>query len=162
MMSIRATTLTLAGVVSLLTIGACKKNDEAKPADSPAAAVAVPADTTPKALEVGEIYTGRHVGPDQKVTEASEAFAPKDTMYAAVETKNAGSGKLTARWSAEDGKVVSEESKSISPTGDATTAFFLVAPAKTGKYTVHILWNDAEMKSKEVSVARASKAGAKK
>jgi hypothetical protein len=156
MMSIRATTLTVAGVVSLLTIGACKKNDEAKPADSPAAALPVPADTAPKALEVGEIYTGKHVGPDSKVTEATEAFAPKDTMYAAVDTKNAGSAKLTARWTAEDGKVVTEETKSITPTGDATTSFFLVAPAKVGKYTVHVLLNDAEMKSKEVTVAKAS------
>jgi len=155
MISIRATALTLAGA-SLLTIAACKKNEEAKPADSPAAALPVPADTTPKALEVGDIDMGRHVGPDQKITDKTDDFAPKDTMYVAVDTKNAGTGKLTARWNAEDGKVVHEESKSISPTADATTSFFIVAPAKAGKYTVHVMLNDTEAKTKDVTVTKAS------
>ena len=155
MISIRATALTLAGV-SLLTIAACKKNDEAKPADSPAAALPVPADTTPKALEVGDIDMGRHVGPDQKITDKTDDFAPKDTMYVAVDTKNAGTGKLTARWNAEDGKVLHEESKSISPTADATTSFFIVAPAKAGKYTVHVMLNDTEAKTKDVTVTKAT------
>src|SRR4051794_25317623 len=104
MLSLRATTITMASVVSLLALGACSKNDDAKPADSPAAATPVTTDA-PKALEVGDIDMGRHIGPDQKITDKTDDFAPGDTIYAAVDTKNAGSGKLTARWNSEDGKV---------------------------------------------------------
>jgi hypothetical protein len=153
MLSIRATALALAGV-SVLTLGACKKSDEAKMADSPAAATTVPADTTPKALEVGDVDMGRHIGPDQKITDKTDDFVPKDTIYAAVDTKNAGTGKLTARWTAQDGKIVSEETQNITPTADATTAFHIIAPAKVGKYTVHILLNDTEAKSKDIEVKK--------
>ena len=153
MLSIRATTFTLAGVVSLLALGACKKADDARPVDSPAAATPVTTDA-PKALEVGDIDMGRHIGPDQKITDKTDDFAPGDTIYAAVDTKNAGSGKLTARWNAEDGKVVKTDSMSVSPTADATTAFWMMAPAKVGKYTVHIMLNDVEAKTKEVTVKK--------
>ena len=155
MLSIRATALTLAGV-SVLTLGACKKSEEAKMADSPASAVPVPVDTTPKALEVGDVDMGRHIGPDQKITDKTDDFVAKDTIYAAVDTKNAGTAKLTARWNSEDGKVVHEETKNITPTGDATTAFHIIAPAKVGKYTVHIMLNGTEAKSKDVEVKKKS------
>ncbi|MGH9883945.1 MAG: hypothetical protein ACREBE_00335, partial [bacterium] len=110
MFSIRATTLGVAGFVSVLALGACSKSDEAKMADSPAAAVPVTPEA-PKMLEVGDIDMGKHIGPDHKITEKTDDFMSKDTIYAAVDTKNAGSGKLTARWTAEDGKVVNEESQ---------------------------------------------------
>jgi hypothetical protein len=153
MLSIRATTITVAGVVSMLALGACSKSDEAKPADSPAAATPMSTDA-PKPLEVGDIDMGRHIGPDQKITDKTDDFAPGDTIYAAVDTKNAGSGKLTARWNAEDGTVVKTDSMSVSPTADATTAFSMVAPATLGKYTVHILLNDVEAKTKDITVKK--------
>ena len=153
-MSVRVTTCVLAAVAAVM-LGACRKSDEARPADSPAAALPLPVDTTPKALEVGDIDMGRHIGADKKISDKTDEFVPKDTIYAAVDTKNAGSGKLTARWNFEDGKVVHEESQTITPTGDATTAFFMVAPAKVGKYTVHVMLNDVEVKSKEVTVKKA-------
>ena len=153
MLSIRATTFTVAGIVSLLALGACKKADEAKPADSPAAATPVTTEA-PKALEVGDIDMGRHIGPDQKITDKTDDFAPGDTIYAAVDTKNAGSGKLSARWNAEDGKVVKTDSMMVSPTADATTAFWMVAPATLGKYTVHVMLNDAEVKTKDITVKK--------
>jgi hypothetical protein len=152
MLSIRATTVTVAGVVSLLALGACKKAD-APAADSPAAAVPVTTEA-PKPLEVGDIDMGRHIGPDQKITDKTDDFAPGDTIYAAVDTKNAGSGKLTARWNAEDGKVVKTDSMMVSPTADATTAFWLVAPVKVGKYSVHVMLNDVEAKTKDITVKK--------
>ena len=152
MFSIRATTLSVAGVASLLALGACNKQDDARLADSPAAAV--PVTDAPKPLEVGDIDMGRHIGADRKITDKTDDFAPKDTIFASVDTKNAGTGKLTARWTGEDGKVVNEESQTIAPTGDATTAFFIVAPAALGKYTLHVLLNDNEVKTKDVTVKR--------
>jgi hypothetical protein len=153
-MSLRASALTLAGVVSMMTLAACSPKEGANTADSPAAALPMPVDTTPKMLEVGDVDMGRHIGPDSKIADKTDDFLPKDTIYASVDTKNAGTAKLTARWNAEDGKVVHEESKTITPAGDATTAFYMIAPAKLGKYTVHIMLNDAEVKTKEVTVKK--------
>lgn len=153
MLSIRATTITVAGVVSMLALGACSKAEDARPADSPAAATPVTSEA-PKPLEIGDIDMGRHIGPDQKITDKTDDFAPGDTIYAAVDTKNAGSGKLTARWTSEAGTTVKTDSMTVSPTADATTAFWMVAPATTGKYTVHILLNDIEAKTKEITVKR--------
>ncbi|HEY9227541.1 MAG TPA: hypothetical protein VIP11_12880, partial [Gemmatimonadaceae bacterium] len=65
-----------------------------------------------------------------------------------------GSGKLTARWVASDGKTLEEKSTTITPMGDTTTSFFVVAPTKVGKYTVHILLNDNEVKSKDIEVKK--------
>src|SRR5262245_13430595 len=88
MFSIRATTLTAAVVLSVASLGACSKQERAAIADSAASALPIPADTTPKALEVGDIDMGRHIGPDQKVTDKTDDFMPKDTIFAAVATKN--------------------------------------------------------------------------
>lgn len=153
MASIRAATLGVAGVLSMLALGACSKTDETRMADSPAAAVPMTPENT-SMLEVGDIDMGRHIGLDQKITDKTDDFAPNDTIFAAVDTKNAGSGKLTARWTSEDGRVVNEETKMISPSGDATTAFYIVAPATAGKYTLHVLLNDSEVKTKDVTVKK--------
>ena len=156
MMSVRIhSSLSLVGLAAMLSVGACSKSDEAKPADSPAAATPETTEA-PKMLEVGDIDMGRHVGPDRKITDKTDDFAPKDTIFASVDTKNAGTGKLTARWNFEDGKVVHVDSMTITPTGDATTEFHIVKPGgwPVGKYTVHILLNDTEVKTKEVTVKK--------
>ena len=155
MTSARISSLTVVGLAAMLAASACKKADQATPADSAAAATPVPAEA-PKMLEVGDLDMGRHIGPDKKITDKTDDFAPKDTIYAAVDTKNAGTGKLTARWNFEDGKVVHVDSTTISPTGDQTTEFHIVKPSgwKVGKYTVHILLNDQEVKTKEVTVKK--------
>jgi hypothetical protein len=149
--------LTLVGLAAMLSVSACSKNDAAKSADSAAVAAATPITTeAPKVLEVGDIDMGRHIGPDMRITDKTDDFAPKDTIFASVDTKNAGTGKLTARWNFEDGKVVHVDSLTISPTADATTEFHIVKPAgwPVGKYTVHILLNDAEVKTKEFTVKK--------
>ena len=155
MNSIRISSLTAVSLAALLSVSACKKADQGTPADSAAAATPVTTEA-PKMLEVGDIDMGRHIGPDKKITDKTDDFAPKDTIYAAVDTKNAGTGKLTARWNFEDGKVVHVDSTTISPTADATTEFHIVKPTgwPVGKYTVHILLNDTEVKTKEVTVKK--------
>ena len=156
MMTVRIqSSLTLVGLATMLSVSACRKNDEARPADSAAAATPITTEA-PKALEVGDIDMGRHIGPDMKITDKTDDFAPKDTIYASVDTKNAGTGKLTARWNFQDGKVVHVDSITISPTADATSEFHIVKASgwPVGKYTVHILLNNAEVKTKEITVKK--------
>jgi len=155
MMSVRIpTSFAVVGLAGLIALGACSKKDEVK-IDSPAAATPVTPEP-PKALEVGDIDMGRHVGPDKKITDKTDDFAPKDTIYASIDTKNAGSGKLSVRWNFEDGKVVHADSQMVSPTGDATTEFHIVKAAgfPVGKYTLHVMLNDAEVKTKDITVKK--------
>lgn len=156
MNSLRISTSLAAISFAALLAGACSKGDQATPADSAAAAMPIPADTAPKALEVGDIDMGRHVGPDQKITDKTDDFAPMDTIFASVDTKNAGTGTLTARWTFEDGTVVQEQNQTISPTGDASTEFHIVKAGgwPAGKYTLHLLLNNAEIKTKDVTVKK--------
>lgn len=154
-MSVRIpSSFAVVGLAGLIALGACSKKDEVK-VDSPAAATPIAVET-PKALEVGDIDMGRHVGPDKKITDKTDDFAPKDTIYASVDTKNAGTGKLTVRWNFEDGKVVHTDSQTVSPTGDATTEFHIVKPGgfPVGKYTLHVMLNDAEVKTKDITVKK--------
>jgi hypothetical protein len=153
---IRASSM-IAGFAALVAVSACSKKDEPKAADSPAAATPVnPTPEAPKALEVGDIDMGRHVGPDKKITDKTDDFGPKDTIFASIDTKNAGTGKLTARWNFEDGKVVHVDSQTITPTGDATTEFHIVKPGgwPAGKYTLHVMLNDVEVKTKDITVKK--------
>jgi hypothetical protein len=146
-----------AGFAALLVVTACSKKDNAATIDSPAAATPVtPVDTTPKMIEVGDIDMGRHISADKKISDKTDDFGPKDTIYASINTKNAGTAKLTARWTFEDGKVVHEESQTITPTGDATTEFHIAKPSgwPAGKYTLHLLMNDAEVKTKDITVKK--------
>jgi len=156
MMSVRvSSSLAVVSLAGLMTLSACSKKDEYKADTTPAAATPVTTEA-PKALEVGDIDMGRHVGADKKISDKTDDFAPTDTIYASIDTKNAGTGKLTARWNFEDGKVVHTDSQTFSPTGDATTEFHIVKPGgwPVGKYTLHVLLNDAEVKTKDITVKK--------
>jgi len=156
MMSVRvSSSLAVVSFVGLMALSACSKKEEAPPADSPAAATPMTPEA-PKALEVGDIDMGRHVGADKKITDKTDDFAPTDTIYASIDTKNAGTGKLAVRWNFEDGKVVHADSQTVSPTGDATTEFHIVKPGgwPAGKYTLHVMLNDAEVKTKDITVKK--------
>ena len=98
---------------------------------------------------------GRHIGPDKKISDKTDDFAPRDTIYASVHTTGAATNRsITARWTFQDGQTVDERSETISPTTDAYTEFHIVKPSgwPKGKYTLHLLMDGAEAKSKDVTV----------
>jgi hypothetical protein len=161
--------LAVAGLLSiaLLAAAGCHKSDQsdaAAPAGSsqagstaaPSAAPAGPA--TP--LKVVALGIGKAVGPDNKVTAEVDTFAPGDTFYAAVGTTGSSSGKLTVRWASVSHsgaeKPIGEESKTIAPTGDASTEFH-VAKAEgwpASDYKVEVLLDGKSVAVKAFRVAK--------
>jgi len=111
----------------------------------------------PGDLKVGEITTGRILGPDGAITEESRTnlFWTTDTFYVAVATEGSAQNvPITARWTGPDGKVAAEASKTVSPTGPTTTSFE-AAPKDgrwaAGDYKVEILVNGASQGSKDIN-----------
>jgi len=162
--------LSLSLLATAVMLAACHKSETPPEAGTPAAA---PAGSTPAAspgaapaaptapLKVVALTFGKSVGADQKVTAEADTFAPSDTIYAVVGTTGGSPGaKLTARWSwvSRSGaeKPVGDETKTIAPTGDASTAFHL---AKTegltpGDYKVEILLDGTSVATKAIRVAK--------
>jgi len=140
---------------ALVGVG-CSKKDET-PVDTTAAAAAtpVPAPAATSALSVIDIDMGRHIDAEKKISDKTDDFAPKDTIFASVHTSGAASNKtLVGRWTFENGTVVDEKSEAISPTGDAYTEFHIVKPGgwPKGKYTIHVLLDGQEVRTKDVTV----------
>lgn len=147
-------TLALCCAIALLV--ACKKSEEpAKPA-APAPQAAAPAPQAPAPFQVARIDLGNAIGTDKKVAAPSTSFKPGDTIYASIVTVGAApSVTLKARWTYQDGQLVSESSQSIAPTGPAATEFHIAKPDgwPAGKYTLEVAANGTPVGTREFTVA---------
>ncbi|RCS29359.1 hypothetical protein DEO45_12750 [Rhodanobacter denitrificans] len=162
-----------ASLAAMLALSACGKKDESTaPAPSgtpPPAATAptppvapTPASTAPMAMNnsapaavtVGSVELGSTVDANHKILASGTSFAPKDTIYASVDTSGSGNATLSAKWTTQDGQVVHEDSKSLNATGPQTTAFMISKPDgfPTGDYKVQISLNGNQVASKDFSV----------
>lgn len=153
MIAMRYHLMTSAALIAALGFSAACAKKEAPAVDTshPAAAPA----PAPAAFAVADIDVGRHIGADKTISDKTDEFAPHDTIYASVHTTGAATNRsITGRWTFQDGQKVDERSESISPTGDAYTEFHIVKPSgwPKGKYTLHVLVDSAEVKSKDVTV----------
>ena len=154
----------IAAIAGALVLSACGKN-EPHPAPSAPAPAPAPAPTpppppvapapAPAPVAVGSVDLGSAVGPDQKITTATTAFTPKDTIYAAVSTTGtATNAVLSAKWTFQDGQTVNESNQTIAPNGPAVTSFHISKPDgwPVGNYKVEISLNGQSVASKEFSV----------
>jgi len=151
---IRFGTLVTATFAAAVFAAGCSKKDAA-PADTSTPAAAAPAPATSTALSVVDVDMGRHIDADKKISDKTDDFAPSDTIYASVHTSGAAANQtIVGRWTFQDGQTVDEHSQSISPTGDAYTEFHIAKPSgwRKGKYTLHVLINGAEARTKDVTV----------
>lgn len=162
-MMLKRTSIAIAiSLASALALSACNKNapEQAAPsapaANTPAAPVSAPAEqaAAPAPVTVVSVDLGSAVGADQKVTSATTAFTPKDTIYASVATDGTGNATLDAKWTYQDGQTVKDDSKSIAATGPATTAFSISKPDgwPAGNYKVEVSLNGTPAASKDFSV----------
>lgn len=97
--------------------------------------------TTTEAVRVDEIRLGNSIGADNRVANESGTFRPNETIYASIRTAGtAPSATLAARWTFEDGQVVSEDTRTIAPTGTSTTEFHIANPSgwPKGNYTLTV------------------------
>lgn len=139
----------LALCLASVVFAGCRKSEE-KPATAPAAQA--PA-TSP--FRVTSIDVGNAIGADKKVTAPATAFKPADTIYASITSEGtAPRVMLTARWTYEDGQLVSESQQQIAPNGVAITEFHIAKPDgwPAGKYKVEIGANGQAAGSREFTV----------
>jgi hypothetical protein len=147
-------------LAATLALGGCGKKEESAippastPATPPPAAQTTPAPAAPVAVSVSSVDLGSAVDGDQKVTTPTSSFGTKDTIYASVTTTGAGTAKLDAKWTYQDGQTVNEESTTINPTGPANTAFHIAKPSgwPTGSYKVEISQDGKSVSTKDFSV----------
>ncbi len=158
-----------AALAAALALSACGKKDESAspiPGTPPPAASAptmapAPASTAgmmpagdAAAVTLSSVELGSTVDAGNKILASGTSFAPKDTIYASVDTSGSGAATLAAKWSTQDGKVVHEDSKTLSATGPQTTAFMISKPTgfPAGNYKVDISLNGNQVASKDFTV----------
>jgi hypothetical protein len=145
--------LTVRGLLTVVALGsltACKKDDTTLVDTTSPTTVGAPA-----AFSVIDVDMGRHIGPDKKISDKTDDFAPTDTIYGSVHTSGtATNSPVVARWTFENGTVVDERTENVTTNGDAYTAFHIVKPGgwPKGKYTLHILIDGKEVRTKDVTV----------
>jgi hypothetical protein len=118
-----------------------------------------PPPATQGALKVAAISLGRAIAADKTVSDQTDSFRPADTFYLSVKTEGAAaSARLSARWTYEDGQVVSESTQSIAPSGPAVTEFHVSKPDgwPEGSYKVEVALNGAPAGSKEFRVKQGA------
>ncbi len=131
--------LVSAFVASTFALAACKKEAPAPPPEPTAAPVPTAAPTPAPAVTITDVSLGTSVGADKKVQAPTDTFKPKDTIFAAVSTDgSAASSVIAVKWTFGEGQVVKEDSKTITPTGPATTEFSIQKPSgwPKGSYKV--------------------------
>lgn len=91
-------------------------------------------------LRVTTIQTGKSLNSDKSVGNHTTQFKPDDTMFASVLTDGPGSGTIGVRWK-YSGRLVSEETKSVSYRDHAATEFHIQNSSgfPPGDYSVEIL-----------------------
>lgn len=147
-------------MVALALPFACKKTppppppETAQPAETSAPAP-VPA---PVPFKVTALHLGRAIGADKKISDPATSFAPKDTIYASVDSEGAAaSAELKARWTFGDkGIKVDESTQTIAPTGPAVTEFHIAKPSgwPAGKYKVEIWANGISAATQDFEVKK--------
>ncbi len=143
--------------IALLGLAACGKKDESKAADTPVAM----APAAPPMAAVSNIETGKHLGPNNRVTEATTTFAPKDTLYLSVVTDNSmPTTTLTAKWMFEGGQLVDSTTQVVARTDmtnpTAVTEFHVVKPSgwPVGKYKVEVWLDGVAAGSRDIEVKK--------
>src|SRR5689334_1558017 len=137
-------------LLGLATASACGKKEQ--PATETSGGAIAPTSST---LKVADVTLGRSVSADKRVADQTDTFSPHDTIFASVHTTGTSPNtNLVARWTYQDGQVVTESNEPIAPTGDAYTEFHIFKPSgwPTGKYTLHLLVNGQEVQTKDLSV----------
>ena len=143
-----------------LTLNACGKKEVAPAPQAAPAPTTAPVSVPPPAIAgvtVGSITLGNAIGAGKKVTQASDSFGKKDTIYASVETTGSGTATLKAKWTYRKGgqeSLVKEETQTITPTGPATSEFHISKPDgwPVGDYQVEIFVEDKPARSKTFTV----------
>jgi hypothetical protein len=128
MLSRLSSTILLTGLMTLAGTG-CKKQQSNTTRTSDAG-MASP-------VSISSVELGRRLGSDQRISDATDKFGSRDTIYASVLTNGtAPNATVTARWTYQDQQIVKEDSRTIAPNGTEATEFHISKPSgwPKGKY----------------------------
>lgn len=178
MKTIRQPLMLAASLAAALALGACGKSSEpATPVPSapppsgtamttppvapsafppPAASAGMPDNGALAAVSLSSLELGTSVDANHKIMAAGTSFAPKDTIYASVETMGSGQATLSAKWIGQDGQTVHEDSKVLDAMGPQTTAFMISQPDgfPEGNYKVEISLDGQLVARKDFAVKK--------
>ena len=123
---------------------------------SSASTAAMPAGDASAVVSFSSAELGSSVDANNKVHTVGTSFAPKDDIYASVETVGNGHATLAAKWTYSDGQTVHEDSKTLDTMGAQTTAFMISKPDgfPAGDYKVEISLDGKPVASKDFSVKK--------
>ena len=135
---------------------ACKRTENTSTTQPPSVS-APSAPISPPAAKVTAIDLGNAVSADGRVATgaAKTTFAPTDTIYASVLTEKPPAGaELSARWTFEDGQLVSENREQLTSSDRNATEFHIAKPDgwPTGRYKVEIALNGQPAGTREFEV----------
>jgi len=128
--------------VLILAVAACKS----EPPPPPTTTTTVT--TLPPPVGVSSLTLGNAIDADKKVAAPLEAFGPKDTIYASVETTGVGHAKLRALWTYVRGEQTAKVDETViefDSTAPAVNEFHVSKPSgwPKGDYKVEIFLGDA-------------------
>ena len=105
-------------------------------------------------VKVSAIDLGKSVADNKTITNTSDTFSPRDTIYVSVATEGTGPATLKAKWMYQDGQVVDETTQQISATGPEHTEFHIAKPTAwpAGKYKVEITVNGTSAGTKDFEI----------
>lgn len=154
-------TAVAAALLGSVALVGCKKKEEAV-VTPPVATTPAPAPTMPApaaSASVTSVDLGTAVGADMRVTAPATTFKPGDKIIAAVSTSTSDPaatvpGKLSAKWTYQDGQTVHEESRDVNLTGTGVTNFEISKPDgwPTGKYTLAVMMDGMTVQTREFEV----------
>ena len=150
--------------LAALSLAACRKEvpDESAVVSvnaSPAHVTTVaPPIALPGTLGVSDVQLGTTVDEQHKVSAAADAFAPTDTIIAAISFRNANTvptrGMVTARWTGPDGVVFNEESQQRDFDAGETIDFRVAEPKgfAPGAYALEVSLDGKPVESRKFTV----------
>src|SRR5262245_49838286 len=141
-------------VSSLALCAACGRKESQTTTAAAPPPVSAPAPTAPGA-RISAIDLGTAVGADGRVSTPTSVFATTDTIYASVLTEGQQPGStLSARWTFQDGQVVSENRETLGSPGRVSTEFHIAKPDgwPAGRYRLEIALNGQPAGSRDFEV----------
>ena len=106
-------------------------------------------------VQLNTIQTGSSLNSDNSVGTLTTRFKPDDTMFVSVLTKGPGSGTIGVRWT-YSGRLVSEESRSVSYRDSAATQFHIKNSSgfPPGEYAVEVLVDGKSVGTRPLKVEK--------
>lgn len=111
--------------------------------------------TTNTGVRVTDVSLGRAIGGDKAITDKTDTFKPNDTIYASVATDGSAlSATVRAKWTFEDGQVVNDSTRTLTPSKPERTEFHISKPDgwPAGKYKVEVFLDNQPAGTKDFAV----------